>query len=102
MQAQCLCNNPKEKTVFPFYSVTRTNVLSTSSQQTAMLPDFLIFLPTISLNRSFFPICIKHPHVTVELEDVGLSVYRLLVDQYIKLTACQNLSFLPSQPAERK
>lgn len=90
---------PRKIQHFPFIL---SPVLSTSPQKTPTLPDFLVVPPIISLNKSFFPFCIKPPYITVELEDVGLSVYRLLVDQYIKLTACQKFTLPPSQPTERK
>lgn len=85
---------PRKILYFPFIL---SPVLSTSSQKRATLPDFLVVPPIIPLNRRPFPFCIKPPDVTDEVKDVGLPVYRLLVDQYMKLTACQKSHFhLPS------
>lgn len=90
---------PRKKLYFPFILPP---VLSTSSQKMATLTDFLVVPPIIPLNKCPSPFCIKAPHVTVKLEDVVLPVYRLLVDQYMKLTACQKSLLPSSQFTKRK
>lgn len=79
-QTQCLLNNPKEKTILLFYSVTSAKHNFPENSNTTWLSSCSSYYFS---EEEFFPFCIKPPHTTAELEDVGLSVYRLFVDQYI-------------------